>query len=302
MTVAENLPIVVGVDGSTPATAAARWAAAEAMLRGRPLRLVHTYSWPVAPAAVTAPSFVISEESLREAAEAVLSEALADVRQAVPGVPVAGRVIAGSASHVLLELSSTAGMVVVGHRGHGGFASLLLGSVAAHVVAHARCPVALVRPAAAGTDAPAVAADAPVVVGVDGSAISDGAVRVAFEEAELRGVAVHAVHAWDPPALPWRTDIRPLVRDEAELETAEAGRLRDWVHPWQEKHPQVPVEYQLTPRRPAGALLDASRTAALLVVGSRGHGTFTGLLLGSVSQQVIHHAAGPVLVVHPPAD
>jgi nucleotide-binding universal stress UspA family protein len=291
MTTAENLPILAGVDGSAPSTEAAFWAADEAIRRGRPLRLVHAYSWPVEPSAVTAPAYGLSEASVREPAEEVLAEALAKVKAAVPGVPVAGRVVAGSAARTLVELSSGASMVVTGHRGRGGFLSLLLGSVAAHVAAHARCPVAVIRPAIAGTGG-------PVVVGVDGSAACDEVVRIAFEEADIRGVGLLALHSWTPPSPPWRSEARSPGRELPELTSARVDRLQEWVRPWREKYPHIPVDCRVTERRPAGALIDASCDASLVVVGSHGHGSFAGLLLGSVSQQVIHHAAGPVVVAH----
>lgn len=290
MTTAENAPIVVGVDGSEPSLAAARWAATEARLRRRPLRVVHAYTWPFVPASLAAPPLGWSEETLRKDAEALVAAAVSAVTTDAGDVPLGGRAIGGPPAAVLVEASADACLVVVGHRGRGGLASLLLGSVAAGVAAHAHGPVVVVRQP---PDATPLAE--PVVVGVDGSRPSDAAVGFAFEEADLRGLPLTVAHAWTPS--PSRSGGRPLTDDVEELETAEVHRMRGWVQLWREKFPHVPVTYRLIAAHPAAALIDLSRDATLLVVGSRGHGGFAGLLLGSVSQQVLHHARCPIAVV-----
>jgi nucleotide-binding universal stress UspA family protein len=290
MTTAENTPIVVGVDGSEPSLTAARWAAVEARLRHRALRLVHAYTWPFAPAFLVTP-LGWTEETLRQDFEALVAEAVSAVTADAGESPVTGRAVSGPAAAVLVEASAGACLVVVGHRGRGGLASLLLGSVAAGVAAHAHGPVVVVRESP-GTASPT----GPVVVGVDGSAQSDAALGFAFEEADLRGLPLTVVHAWTPP--PSRGGARPLTDEVAELETAEVHRMREWVRRWREKFPHVPVTDRLIAAHPAAALIDLSRDATLLVVGSRGHGGFAGLLLGSVSQQVLHHAQCPIAVVH----
>jgi nucleotide-binding universal stress UspA family protein len=293
MTTAENMPIVVGVDGSEPSVAAARWAAAEARLRHRPLRLVHAYTRPVLAVSTGAPPVVWPEESLREETEAVVAAAVNAVAADAGEVSVAGRTVAGPAAAVLVEASEGACLTVVGHRGRAGLASLLLGSVAAGVAAHAHGPVVVVRHT---LQKPPVTG--PVVVGIDGSPPSDAAARFAFEEADLRGVPLTVAHAWTPQSPPLRGDVRALADDVAELETAELHRMRGWVQLWQEKFPQVMVTYRLPAAHPAAALIDMSHDASLVVVGSRGRGGFAGLLLGSTSQQVLHHAHCPVAVVH----
>jgi nucleotide-binding universal stress UspA family protein len=289
----DDHPIIVGVDGSDESLEAARWAAVEAGLRGRPVVLVHAYRLPTSPEAIDPSRLARLHESARGEAGALTARAAAAVRDTAPHVAVSGEVRIGPAAHVLIELSGHAAMVVVGHRGRDGFGARLLGSVAARVAAHGQCPVVVVRPGSTEREIkPGV-----VLVGTDGSPASDVAVGFAFEEADLRGGAVSVIHGWEPPAPAWRSDVRPLVLDAAELETAEEHRLQDWVRPWRDKYPQVPVDLRLTTNRPPSALLDAAPGAELLVVGSRGHGGFAGLLLGSVSQQVIHHAACPVVVV-----
>jgi nucleotide-binding universal stress UspA family protein len=288
--------IVVGVDGSEDSIAAARWAVDEAGLRDRPVHLVHAYNWPVPTVPMAPPPTDWTEGSLRQAAEAVVNDALGRVR--ADGVQMTGAAYAGPAPYTLLDASHRAELVVVGHRGHGGFASLLLGSVAATVAAHAECPVAVVRPYADRRPPAGL-----VLVGADGSPASGMAVGFAFDEADRRGVPLGVLRAWRPPMefppAQFREGDLHLGRyaDPATVEEAEAQQLQDWVRPWREKHPQVDVRWMLTVDQPAAALVERAREAALVVVGSRGHGGFTGLLLGSVSQQLINHAPCPVVVV-----
>jgi nucleotide-binding universal stress UspA family protein len=294
MTVAEKGPIVVGIDGSEPSLAAARWAATEARLRDRPLRLVYAYTSPFVPAARAVPPLGWPQ-TFRDEAEALVAAAVSAVAPYAGEVRVEGRGVGGPAAAVLVEASSDACLVVVGHRGRGGLASLLLGSVAAGVAAHAYGPVVVVRQnTAAPLPTDGTRPSGPVVVGIDGSPPSDAAAGFAFEEADLRGLPLTVAHAWTPPR---RGDPHPLSDDVAELETAEVHRMRGWMQTWQEKFPLVPVTYRLIAAHPAAGLIDLSRGATLLAVGSRGHGGFAGLLLGSVSQQVLHHAHCPVAVV-----
>lgn len=286
-------PILVGVDGSSSSMEAARWAAAEARLRGWPVRVVCAYSWPAPqmPLSPLAPDS--TEEALRTHAQVVVNQAVSAVRAAAPAVEVTGAAVMGLAAYKLIELSPRAGMVVVGHRGHGGFAALRLGAVAAKVAGHAHCPAVVVRPGAGDRTV-----EQPLVlVGVDESPASGTAVVFAFEEADLRGGVVHVLRSWEPPAPAWRSQVWPHLPDLAAVEAAEALRLANWIQPWQDLCPHVAVRQQVTSAKPAAALIEAAMNATLLVVGSHGHGPFAGLLLGSVSQQVIHHAPCPVAVV-----
>jgi nucleotide-binding universal stress UspA family protein len=185
-------------------------------------------------------------------------------------------------------------MVVLGDRGRGGFAGLLLGSVATAVSAHASSPVVVVR-----GDVSADPRTGPVVVGVDDSPDGRAAVSAAFAEAAARGVGLVAVRAWAPPAT-WHCLSRPRHDDAIEeMETAERRLLSDVVEPGRGAHPDVTVTLHLPETSASDALVSASRDAQLVVVGSRGRGGFRGLLLGSVSQQLLHHAHCPVLVVRP---
>jgi nucleotide-binding universal stress UspA family protein len=173
----------------------------------------------------------------------------------------------------------------------GGFSGLLLGSVGVAVTAHAHCPVVVVRghlPAQTSL---------PIWVGVDGSPESDLAAGFAFDEAARRGVPVAAIHAWEPPPAPRRNTVPPLSYDAALIEVAERQLLDEDLASWRDKYPKVAVTTTVVPGQPGQALVEVSRHAQLVVVGSRGRGGFRGLLLGSVSQQLLHHAACPVAVV-----
>lgn len=279
-------PIVVGVDGSEPSLAACRWAAREAQATGHPLQVVYGYVGPALAVPLMAPPYDWLPEALQKEGEELVAEGVAAARAEAPDLVVETKVLPGVASQLLAELSEGAYLVVVGHRGHGGFGSLLLGSVASTVIAHAKSPAVVVRGAAA--------AQGPVVVGVDGSEPSLAALRFGFAAAARRGVPVHAVHTYQPPSEPWLADAR---YDPEEIEAAERHRLDGWLGPVREEFPDVPVHPVVMAGHPAGRLVDLAAGAGLLVVGSRGRGGFTGLLLGSVSQQVIRHAECPVAVV-----
>ncbi len=206
-------------------------------------------------------------------------------------MPLTRTVLTGYPTTVLVAESATAPLVVVGDRGLGGFEGLLVGSVAPALAAHAHCPVVVVRGLGAGTPAPE---GGPVVVGVDGSPTSESALGFAVEEALALGASLVAVHAWQDVAV---GDARGrLLHTDSVADEARAG-LDEGLAPWRAKHPELVIEPVVVRDRPARALVRHSAGAQLVVVGSRGRGPLAGLLLGSVSQAVLHHAAGPVAVV-----
>ena len=292
-------PIVVGLDGSPGSDAAADNAAQTAMRRDRPLRLVHGYLYPMGYGALGYSPYSPALPDPRDDAHAMVEEAAARLRDRYPKLSITTAEVAAGGAPALLDASRHADLVVVGCRGVGGFTELLLGSVSSQVAAHAECPVIVVRPAepAPPTDTAPPRPDGPVVVGVDGSPGSALAVEFAFAEAAARGVGLTAMHVcW------FDKHVRPgESAEQYERRTREqAGDLvSDAVRPWLDKYPQVPVttevvlhlnvEYQM---------VEASRGASLVVVGARGRGGFTGLLLGSVSQALVHHGHCPIAVVH----
>jgi nucleotide-binding universal stress UspA family protein len=281
-------PIVVGVDGGAPSLTALHWAAAVASRRNAPLRVVLAYHWRM-PGRRFATSAEL-QEAAQDQAELVVDEAMAEARNCAPGVTVTGAAVLGDTTAVLLRAATTASLLVVGTRSHYGFATALLGSVSQQVAMHAVCPVAVVR-GRAGT------AVGPVVVGVDSSPLTDEILAVAFEQASERGCGLSAVRAFTPPPPPRASDVPPLSYGAAAVRRHLLADLERDVAPWTEKYPAVPTECLAVEGDPTSVLVDRSRRAQLVVVGSRGHGGFAGLLLGSVGSHLLHHADCPVLIV-----
>lgn len=283
-------PVIVGVDGSPCSLQAVDVAVREAAARSAPLHVIYAYVWPYIDAPIGPSMADRLDSDLRTDAEQLVAEAADRARAAVPGIEVRGEAVPGAPIEVLVDRSRTAALVVTGDRGLGGFAGLLLGSVAVQLSAHAAAPVLVVR----GRPNPA----GDVLLGADGSPASEPAVAFAFEEAALRGTGLTALHAWDSPVRTESDDMLPPVYTMDDVEAEEERVLAEALAGWRDKYPEVPVRRRLVcgPARPA--LLEASRAAQLLVVGARGRGGFAGLLLGSVSQAMLHHADCPVAVVH----
>ncbi|MFW6690966.1 universal stress protein [Streptomyces sp. MAR4 CNX-425] len=289
-----SAPVLVGVDGSPAGLAAVAVAAREARMRGIGLRVVHAFFWPMMRVPLEPSSMGPPEGGLRNQAERTVEEALRHARETAPDIEAEGAVVTGDTLPVMAEESRGAALAVVGSRGLGAFTGLLLGSTAVHLAAHGHCPVLVVR----GAGDPA--REGPVIVGVDGSPSGGAATEFAFAAAARRGTALVAVHAWSP----WRAEA-PAPRDPAapyasapgELAANEERLLAEALAGRQERYPDVPVERRVLRGGPREALIEASREAALMVVGARGRGGFTGMLLGSVSQAVLHHADCPVAVV-----
>ncbi|MFK3979862.1 universal stress protein [Micromonospora sp. NPDC050397] len=286
---ANNDAVVVGVDGSTTGLAAVRLAADEANRRQRPLRVVHAFVWPKLRVSGKPSPAGPADGGLRQQAERVVDEALTEARAVAPGVAVTGEVVPGFATAVLVGESTRAPLVVIGDHGLGGLTSLLIGSVAVQVTSHAACPVLVAR----GRPNPT----GPVVVGIDGTHLSTEAVAFAVQEAALRRTHVVAVHAYRHPVSTQAGDVLPTVHDRDALRDDEGRVLAESVAGWRERYPQVEINRQLMPGRAAPALVELSHYAQLVVVGGHGRGALTGLLLGSVSQHVLHHAQSPVAVV-----
>ncbi|GIJ48079.1 universal stress protein [Virgisporangium aliadipatigenens] len=285
-------PVVVGVDGSVTGERALDWATDEARRRKRTLRVLHAYGWPlpdlpVSPDRYRAPRPGMSDGEL---ARDVAERHAARARRAAPELTVETVVSGDLPGPALVTASLDASVVVVGSRGLGSVTELLLGSVSSHVVAHARVPVVVVRRPADP--------HAPVLVGVDGKPASDRAVGWAFEQAASRRVPLIAVHAWQAPVSRRHGDMLPLVHDPAMLAKEEARVLTEALTGGREEYPDVVVRACLRHERPAKALLAESTRAGLLVVGAHGRSEWRGLLLGSVSRHVLHHAGVPVAVVH----
>ncbi len=284
--------VVVGIDGSANAEAAAAYGAWEARRRHRPLRLVHGLV-PV-PQFGVAPTLPSVTEALVSRARSLVAQAGEKVHGRDPELPVTTAVIAGSPAGVLLDEASRADLVVVGSRGTGGFASLLVGSVAAQVATHAPVPVVVVR------DSAAVPEPGPVVVGVDGSAGSAAALELAFDEAAARGSDLVAVYAWGVPP---GGNLGPIMPGQYDAEQAreEGGRLlAEALAGWSDKYPGTPVHRRaIHSFNPLKTILEESESASLIVVGARSHGGFLGLLLGSVADGLLRNSPRSLAIARP---
>lgn len=285
--------VVVAVDGSQASNAAAIWAAHEAAMRKIPLTVVHAVTTPTA----TWPPVPYPESlavRLEDEGKKAIMHAIKLAEEALPAnrqVTIQRELVYSSPALALINMSGEADMIVVGTAGRGLLARSVLGSVSATVVRHAHCPVAVIH----GDEMPDMR-NAPVVVGVDGSPASELAIEIAFDEASRRGVELTAVHAW--------SDITISELPEADWSSLEAEAHRNLAENlagWQERYPDVTVQRLVVRDEPARQLTDKSETAQLLVVGSHGRGGLTGVLLGSVSNAVLHSVRTPVIVARPGA-
>lgn len=280
--------ILVGFDGSPSALAAVGWAAAFADRVAGELTLVRSLRESLGATAA-------AEEggdpgSVRAWAEGELERTRAGIAAEHPSVAVLGRVEVGGAADVLLD--ADADLLVVGHRGRGGFAELLLGSTARKVAARSDRTVVVVR----GAEDP----DGAVVVGIDGSDASRQALAWAADEARRRGAKLHVVLAWsyllpegEHGAMPFTVD---YTSDEAERVLAAicSDVLGD--------SPDLDVRREATCELAAKALIERSEGAALLVVGPRRSSLRHLMDLGSVTAQLLHHAPCPLAIVRDRAE
>lgn len=286
-------PVVAGVDGSGSAYRAVEWAAAEAARRGVALRLVRAFSWTAADHPSRQRGLVAQyRDQLLDAARHQVARAARIAADVHPGVETTAQVEVGAPIEVLGSEAKRAQLLVLGDRGLGGVAGLVLGSVAVALAARGACPVVVVRGEPRNSDG-------PVVVGIDGSPVSEAALAFAFDAAAARGVGVVAVHAWSPTAIDKTMEI---YIDWDAVAVEEDAVLAERLAGWGQKFPQVPVQRVVVRDGAVPALVEASQGAQLVVVGSHGRGNATGLLLGSVSHGVLHAARCPVAVVRPGTD
>jgi nucleotide-binding universal stress UspA family protein len=272
--------IVVGTDGSAPSLAAVRWAASEAARSGGVLEVLLAHHGWIAGRQDQ------PDRTGHERALWTVEEAGALARAVAPELRVDTAVVPGDPAPALMTAAEDADLLVVGSRGHGRPESQVAGSVSLEVATRAPGRVAVVRGRA---DAQA----APVVVGACRSA--DEAIEWGFEEADRRGCPLVAVHAYIVAFPPWATG--PPAGYAPDRLCRELGNeLVEQVAPWRDKYPGVPVECVVTEGSPAAVLTRLSRPAQLLVVGPRTHHGLAGPRLGSVGQQLVHHADCPVVI------
>ncbi|MFI5592318.1 universal stress protein [Amycolatopsis sp. NPDC051758] len=278
-----NRTVVVGVDGSRASMTAVTWAARLASSRHCELEIVHGLQIAALGYGEGLAGADVLFDAVRQDGERVVAGSRKMAASIDETLVITVKTPVESPAPLLIGLSRQARMVVVGASGSGGFTGMLLGTTAATLVSHAHSPVAVIRGRHGTAQVPE---SGPVVAGIDGSPNSEQAIAAAFEEASSRRaplVAVHIMPQWES-----------VAEDEERL-------LAQRLAGWQEKYPDVEIRRVLRRDRPRHALLDASENAQLVVVGSRGRGGFTGMLLGSTSQALVQHACCPVLVVRPEA-
>jgi len=283
--------IVVGVDGSESSQVALRWAVAEAKLHGQPLEALMAWGY-LDQHHVPAEARYFEPDYGEADARHALAQYVTDALGADALADVALRPACDLPARALQDAGEDASLLVVGARGRGGFASLLLGSVSQKVLHHATCPIAVIR---AGQEPGSTLGGGRIVVGVDGSPNGDAALRWAIDEARRREAALEVVHAWHMPFVapyPYFTaefDAGPF-EETARVTLDEAIRR---AQPGEEDR----LSKVLSLSGPSSLLLETAKEADLIVVGSRGMSAAKGAVLGSVSHQVTLHATCPVVVV-----
>ena len=293
-------PIVVGVDGSEESMQAAEWAAMEAKRHSSPLRIV---SAPTAMPRIRA--YHAAAETVAIALSGVsaraLKAAVARCEEVAPGVRVTTELLSGPPALALVASGSDASMLVVGARGAGGFAAMILGSVSRYAATRAPCPVVVIRQET-------MAVHREIAVGIRDPLAADGTLAFAFEEAAVRGADLVVVHAWSWSAAALSLPPAPSATSEgARLQLAgpdqiSAGATRALtaaLDEWRDKYPKVRVRPDVIRGHPGRVLASYSARADLVVLGRHGpSGTGrAGPGIGSTLHAVLDHAHGPVAIV-----
>ncbi|MET8831631.1 universal stress protein [Streptomyces sp. NPDC004610] len=291
-----KLPVIAAVDGSEDSLRALDWAVDTARGREAPLKVVHVRqyaAWTQPGSPVVLPPGPVEDDVLDAARDHLAT--LTDV----PETEYLG--VDGAVGVVLPELGDTAQLIVLGSRGRGGFASLLLGSNGIAVSRDAPCPVVVVpRPGREVDDAPEVEPGPRVVVGVKVDGPDDAVLDFAFAEAARRGARVHAVATYPWPIQVWTTpaEILPPALDQDAIEQETRTLADDLLAPHRKNHPDIRADAFAVPGDAAAAIVAASKDATLTVVGRhRRHLTAPAPMLGSATQAVLLHAASPIAVI-----
>ncbi|MFB4298577.1 universal stress protein [Actinomadura sp. NTSP31] len=280
-------PIIVGADGSAPSMRAVEWAADEAARHRRDLHIVHAVEkWAFDVPLSAAPGEI---GSLSRTGRQILDAAEHVARDRRPKVHVSTEPAAAGTVRALAERSERAFELVVGHRGLGGFAGLVLGSVGLGAVRHAACPVVVVR----GEDD---SGRGGVAVGI-GLGDDSASLEYAFRAAEARGVPLSVVHAWPfPEALDGPGAAASVERAEERAR----WRVVEAHAPLRKSHPGVDVDEMIVQDNPAAALMATSRMVDLVVVGTHPREGLAVPHSRAVTHALVHHAHCPVAVVPAP--
>ena len=281
-------PIVAATDGSEESLRAVDWAAREAVLRGAPLRIVSAAALlPRMIGGHAMSGYDAVADTIREHRDQALAAATERATQARPGLLVDVDHLDGSPAEAVTDAGSGALMLVVGSRGNGTFAALILGSVSRYAATHAGCPVVVVREETGS-------AHRQVGVGVGDLGHAASALEFAFEEAALRHASVVAIHAWQTPQLDISRAGQAPAEPAAHVFQSESAReLEGLLDHWREKYPGIPVSQDVVHGHPGRALAGLSARADLVVLGR--HAAHHGP--GTVIHAVLNHAHGPVVTV-----
>ncbi|KOG09079.1 MULTISPECIES: universal stress protein [Streptomyces] len=278
--------VTVGLDGSAESLAAARWAATQAVLREVPLRLVHVQEWPNTPAAPLA-----FARTMDERIERLMRDETDRARKDHPDLEVVTEHARGRAAEELTAAANEADLTVLGSRGLGGVRGFIVGSVSLAVVGSARRPVVLVRAKDERTGP-----EGAIVVGVDIHHPCEALLAFSFSEAARKGTSLRFLHSWTLPAsYGYAAIMDPGIGGE--LSSHLLGGLEDLLEPWRKRYTGVEAEAESVVGSPAYQLVEASRTAQLVIVGRRSRNVPLGPHLGHVAHAVIHHSPAPVAVV-----
>ncbi len=283
-------PLIVGVDGSDHSLRALDWAVSEAAVHNVPLRLVYASIWD--RYAKVLPGFGAGRPSRRVMAEHIVASATERVERLDPDVRVSAAVLAEDPVPALLAEGRAAFALVLGYRGRGDVADMLLGSTSLIVAGQARCPVVVVR----GDDSHG-AGFSRVTVGVGPAGTSSTAVGFAFREAEVRDAELRALHAWRRPERALPNDAGPSDESSPPEAHAAARTLKGSLDPFIQEHPKVTVSERVPEGWARDALLEASADSDLMVVGAPHRDGMAGMQLGRVNHAVLHHCACPIAVV-----
>ncbi|WP_031002296.1 universal stress protein [Streptomyces sp. NRRL F-5727] len=284
-------PLVVGVDGSDASLTALDWAVDEAVRHRLPLRIVHASLWERYEGVV--PSWSTDRPEGQVLAENIAGTAEERARRRAPGLAVTADVLAEDAATALLREGQEAALLVVGSRGRGELADLLLGSVGLVVAARAHGPVVVVRGDRHGLEA----RHQRVLLGVGDHDVDAPAVRFAFREAAARDAELDVVRAWRRPA--HEPVDHPLMTGESGVyfEHRASELLDKALEAAANEYPDVRLRRSTVEGSAHRALTDRSAAADLLVVGARRRDRHIGLELGRVAHRALHHASCPVAVV-----
>ncbi|WP_328336286.1 universal stress protein [Streptomyces violaceus] len=293
-----TLPVIAAVDGSDDSLRALEWALDAARRRSAPLRVVHVrqYAHWAQPEVLAAGPADPQDDPVLDSVRTHLES-----RTGQPHTQYVG--LEGAPSAVLPELGASAQLLVLGSRGRGGFASLLLGSNGMAAARDAECPVVVVRRGGREVHGgPSGGLGSRVVVGLKVDGPDEATLEFAFAEAARRGARLQVVAAYPWPAQPWMMpgEMPPPVVDQDVIEDEARVLAEGFLAPYRERHPDVPAEPLAAAGDAAGHLVAASRDADLVVVGRhRRHLLAPARMMGSVTHAVLLHAASPVAVVPP---